>query len=264
MGILDRIRGFELAVKTREMQDGNKELVTYWDGKLPERATKHSAGYDFFAAEDMQIPSIWGPVFSRLFIKHTDGQNPNESHHCYVRKNYRGETDEEKQKSIDVVHTRFKPILVHTGVKAYMLKDEALFLYNRSGNPGKLGLVLANGVGVVDSDYYGNKSNDGEIMFAFYNFMPWTISIKKGDKLGQGVFQKYLRADGDTATGKRNGGFGSTDMKKATGKFMKKAVDAVDKAVDTVKEKVDEHVEKADETVEAQAPTVTITEDTNE
>lgn len=263
MGILDRIRGFELAVKSREVQEGGKELITYWDSKLPERATRRSAGYDFFAAEDMSIPSIWGPVFSRLFIRHTDGKNPNETHHCYVRKNYRGESDEEKQKSIDTVHTRFKPILVHTGVKAYMLKDEALFLYNRSGNPGKLGLVLANGVGVVDSDYYGNKTNDGEIMFAFYNFMPWTVSIKKGDKLGQGVFQKYLRADGDMAKGKRTGGFGSTDAKKFVGKAVKSAVDAVDKTVDAVKEKVDEQVDKVEQVVENTATDAT-KEDKNE
>lgn len=75
---------------------------------------------------------------------------------------------------------RVEPTLVHTGIKANMEKDEALMLYNRSSNPKKLGLVLANGVGVVDADYYNSDDNDGEIMFAFYNFMPWDISIKAG------------------------------------------------------------------------------------
>ena len=61
------------------------------------------------------------------------------------------------------------PTLVKTGIKAYMLDDEMLCLYNRSSNPKKKGLVLSNGVGIVDKDYYGNPDNDGAIMFAFYN-----------------------------------------------------------------------------------------------
>ena len=60
-----------------------------------------------------------------------------------------------------------KPTLVKTGIKAYMEDDEMLLLYNRSSNPGKRGLILANSVGVVDKDYYGNPDNDGHIMFAF-------------------------------------------------------------------------------------------------
>ena len=63
-----------------------------------------------------------------------------------------------------------KPTLVKTGIKAYMPSDEYLMLCNRSSNPGKKGLVLANSVGIVDSDYYGNPDNDGVIMYAFYNF----------------------------------------------------------------------------------------------
>ncbi len=104
-----------------------------------------------------------------------------------------------------------KPILVKTGLKAYMQEDEMLLLYNRSSNPGKRGLVLANGVGVVDSDYYGNVDNDGAIMFAFYNIKNEDIKIKKGDCIGQAIFQKYLVVDEDMATGERKGGFGSTN-----------------------------------------------------
>ena len=103
-----------------------------------------------------------------------------------------------------------KPTLVKTGVKAYMADDEALFLYNRSGNPGKKGLVLANSVGVVDSDYYGNPDNDGHIMFAFYNFFPETVTLKKGERIGQGIFQKFLKVDNDAADKSRESGFGST------------------------------------------------------
>lgn len=103
-----------------------------------------------------------------------------------------------------------KPTLVKTGIKAYMEDDEMLLLYNRSSNPGKKGLVLANGVGVIDKDYYGNPDNDGAIMFAFFNVKDEDIEIKKGDIVGQAIFQKYLVTDDDRATGERVGGFGST------------------------------------------------------
>ena len=115
----------------------------------------------------------------------------------------------------DVVIPSFKkgtnPVLVKTGLKAYMQDDEMLLLYNRSSNPKKKGLILANSVGVVDKDYYGNVDNDGHIMFAFYNIKDEDVEIKKGDAIGQAIFQKYLITDDDSAEGEREGGFGSTN-----------------------------------------------------
>ncbi len=115
----------------------------------------------------------------------------------------------------DVVIPSFKkgmnPTLVKTGIKAYMQDDEALMLYNRSSNPKKKGLILANSVGVVDKDYYENPDNDGHIMFAFYNIKDEDIIVKKGDAIGQGIFQKYFVTDDDVAEGERVGGFGSTN-----------------------------------------------------
>ena len=92
-----------------------------------------------------------------------------------------------------------------------MAEDEVLILANRSSNPGKKGLILANSIGVIDKDYYGNPDNDGHIMFAFYNIKDEDIEIKKGDCIGQAIFQKYLIADNDSAEGERTGGFGSTN-----------------------------------------------------
>ena len=103
-----------------------------------------------------------------------------------------------------------KPTLVKTGLKAYMEDDEVLILANRSSNPGKKGLILANSIGVIDKDYYGNADNDGHIMFAFYNIKDEDIQVKKGDCIGQGIFQKYLITNDDMASGIREGGFGST------------------------------------------------------
>lgn len=104
-----------------------------------------------------------------------------------------------------------KPTLVKTGLKAYMQDDEVLILANRSSNPGKKGLILANSIGVIDKDYYGNPDNDGHFMFAFYNIKDEDIEIKKGDAIGQAIFQKYLITDDDNAEGERVGGFGSTN-----------------------------------------------------
>ena len=105
-----------------------------------------------------------------------------------------------------------KPILVKTGIKAYMPGNEYLMLENRSSNPGKKGLILANSVGIVDKDYYGNPDNDGHIMFAFFNVKDEAVEIKKGDCIGQAIFMPFLIADEDVAEGIRMGGFGSTNQ----------------------------------------------------
>lgn len=116
----------------------------------------------------------------------------------------------------DVVIPAFKagqkPVLIKTGIKAYFPEDEVLYLVNRSSNPKKNGLVLANSIGVVDADYYNNVDNDGHIMFAFYNMLETDTVIKKGDRIGQAIFQKILLADNDNAEGERKGGFGSTNV----------------------------------------------------
>lgn len=105
------------------------------------------------------------------------------------------------------------PTLVPTGLKAYMLDDEVMYIYNRSSNPRKRGLVLPNSVGVIDKDYYGNPENDGHFYVQFINTKERPYLVKKGEAIAQGVFMKYLLTDDDTASGERRGGFGSTDTK---------------------------------------------------
>ena len=104
-----------------------------------------------------------------------------------------------------------KPTLIKTGIKAYMGDNEYLMLANRSSNPGKKGLILANSVGIIDKDYYENPDNDGNIIFAFFNVKNEDIEIKKGEVIGQGIFMPFLVADEDEAKGERKGGFGSTN-----------------------------------------------------
>lgn len=112
---------------------------------------------------------------------------------------------------------RFKgeATLVPTGVKAFMQKDEYLQIFARSSIPVNLGLIMSNGVGIVDSDYYNNPTNEGHIMIEFNNLTNEHITIKKGTRIAQGIFNKILpvthgvRIKNDT----RNGGFGSTNEK---------------------------------------------------
>lgn len=142
---------------------------------MPKRHSKHSAGYDFRSAGDYTIPP------SNYII-----------------------TENNRMYGID------KPIKIATGIKVYMEDDDVLILYNRSSNPKK-GLVLANN-GIIDSDYVDNSDNEGEIMFQFWNFSDEPIKISLGDRIGQGIFHKYLITDDDTAEGERIGGFGSTGV----------------------------------------------------
>lgn len=133
------------------------------DIKLPERSTLNSAGYDFFAIEDVTIPAK-------------------------------------------------KLTRVMTGVKCELMPNQVLILANRSSNPSKKGLILANGIGVVDADYYGNPDNDGEMGFEFYNILDEDIVIKKGEKLGQGIIIKFDKTEDDYVTNVRKSGWGSTGV----------------------------------------------------
>ena len=96
-----------------------------------------------------------------------------------------------------------------TDVKAYMQPDEFLMLDVRSSMGGKF--MLANTIGIVDSDYYDNESNEGNIGIFLKNISDEPQIINIGDKIGQGIFVKYLITDNDKTTKTRKGGFGSTN-----------------------------------------------------
>lgn len=174
------------------------------NAQIPEYQTLTSAGADFFCAEEVVIPSIWSWLFKALDKEIKLRLFPTESNIV---------SDIDEIKKIDKL---FSPTLIHTGIKANMEEDEVLEIYNRSSNPKKLGLILANSVGVIDSDYYNNTDNDGEIMFAYYNLKPWSVTIKVGDRIGQGVFKKFLRPVENCRVkdSVRTSGFGSTDNTK--------------------------------------------------
>ena len=157
---MEKMRGFEVV---QGYADKNINL--------PKRQTTGAAGYDFEAAEDVVIPSLFAGLHKGVPVK---------------------------------------PVLVPTGVKAYMPKGEYLALVNRSSNSHKRFLSMPNAIGIIDQDYYNSPANEGHIMFQFINFGLEDVWIKKGERIGQGIFKKFLLADGDEVTAERVGGFGSS------------------------------------------------------
>lgn len=166
--------------------------------KLPNRKTEASAGYDFYAAEDTIIPAYGTALtqFRNLLIQNDESVNRpiNLEELALLTKKY-----------------KFKPTLVPTGVKCKMPKDTYLQLSVRSSLPLKNWLILANGIGIIDADYYNNIDNEGHIFFQLINLSSFPILIKKGDCFGQGILLPYnICANENKVTAIRNGGFGST------------------------------------------------------
>lgn len=157
---------------------------------MPLRATKTSAGYDLFAPYDVVI-------------------KPQEK------------------------------AMIWTDVKAYMPQGEMLIADVTSSMGGKLDLMLANTIGVIDADYADNKDNEGNIGICLRNLKPTmkltgyttismtggdidvpiirdltetnTITIKKGQKIGQVIFVEYKPAENCNSDNERKGGWGSTN-----------------------------------------------------
>ena len=164
--------------------------------KTPTRATAGSAAYDFYVAEDMFVP-------------------PLEQHTMTMLKDGLGVPADniiDLDKMAEITKRTFaKPTLVSTGVKCKLDKDCYLKLIVRSSTPLKYWLLCANGEGIIDSDYYNNADNEGEIFVQLINLSPFTIHLKKGDRVAQGIIERYEVTEDDAANGIRMGGFGSTN-----------------------------------------------------
>lgn len=176
----------------------NFELVSKYADQvelLPTRSTKESAGYDLFAAEDIIIDP-WIRQSTKLAIAAGGSEEPR--------------TLDEVAKLTKNLGA--KPTLVPTGVKCRLESGTYLEISVRSSTPLKYWIILANGVGIIDADYYNNPDNEGLIYLQLINLSPFPIYIKKGDKIGQGIIHHYEITDNDIADGKRIGGFGSTGV----------------------------------------------------
>lgn len=157
---------------------------------LPARATTGSAGYDFAVAKDTVIPS---------YFKNMKEEEPNQLV-------FSTEQITSYTKAIN-----FRPTLVPTGIKCQLDEGTYLELSVRSSTPLKTWIILANGVGIIDRDYWNNNSNEGEIFFQLINLSPYDIVLKKGEKIGQGIIKHFGTVEDDNVIAQeRKGGFGST------------------------------------------------------
>lgn len=161
---------------------------------MPVRKTGESAGYDMVAAEDYIIPSVWV-----MF---------NEAKEIWPVAETEFVTMEQMAKFTK--ETGCKPTLVSTGMKCKLDHGSWLQLSVRSSSPLKYWLMMGNGIGVIDADYYNNPDNEGEIFFQIYNLSPFNIQIKKGEAIGQAIILPYGVTEDDVVMGERTGGFGST------------------------------------------------------
>jgi len=112
--------------------------------------------------------------------------------------------------SVDLTIQPGEVALVPTGLVIEVPAGHLLGVFARSSTPLKRGLMVANGVGVVDSDYCGPAD---EIKIEVLNFTPQPVCVRRGDRLAQGVIMPIVRAKWQEAreiTRPTRGGFGAT------------------------------------------------------
>ena len=100
--------------------------------------------------------------------------------------------------------------LVRTGLVIEVPSGHCLAIFARSSTPLKRGLMVANGVGIVDPDYSG--PND-EVMIQLLNFTDAEVQVRRGDRLAQGIILPVPRITWNEVTALRDttrGGFGAT------------------------------------------------------
>jgi dUTP pyrophosphatase len=100
--------------------------------------------------------------------------------------------------------------LVRTGLVIEVPTGHFLAIFARSSTPLKRGLMVANGVGVIDPDYSG--PND-EVMIQVMNFTDAAVQITRGDRLAQGIILAAPRVQWTEVAEIREvtrGGFGAT------------------------------------------------------
>lgn len=104
--------------------------------------------------------------------------------------------------------------IIWTDIKAFMLENLFLLICLRSSVGIKRNVMLANSVGIIDSDYYNNPTNDGNIGFAIRNLGEIPTVFQEGERIGQGIFLPFISTAlnplQDSFEQERMGGFGST------------------------------------------------------
>lgn len=169
----------------------NDEIIE--DDKIIERG--------FYLVSEKEIESKYGPFDNCAFVKPTRADKGSAGYDFYS--------------PIDIVIYPKTKQLIWTGYKIKLPIDNVLLLDTRSSNGVKKDIVLANTIGVIDSSYYNNISNEGHIGICLKNEGTEPFHISKLDKIAQGIIINYFVTDDDNLFGDfnskdRTGGFGST------------------------------------------------------
>lgn len=176
---------------------------------IPTRSTAGSAGYDFYASEDIVIPPLKDLTEEKLIESIKSRAFQYNTFEEWIQR--------ELPMTLKDVESFTKEMknritLVPTGIKCKMPQDYYLQLSVRSSLSLKHWLILGNGVGIIDADYYNNPDNEGHIYFQLINLLPVPIKISKGERFGQGVLLPYGICENDKEVmNERTGGFGSTN-----------------------------------------------------
>ena len=102
---------------------------------------------------------------------------------------------------------------IPTGIKVQMNQDEMLMIVVRSSTGFKYNVRMCNQVGIIESDYYNNSSNEGHMWIAIQNEGTEVFKVEAGDRIAQGIFVKFLIVDEEEKIdNERNGGLGSTTI----------------------------------------------------
>ncbi len=111
---------------------------------------------------------------------------------------------------IDITLSPFEATQIPLNLVVKIPKGYGLFLFSRSSTPARKGLMVANGVGVIDQDYNGEED---ELRLAALNFSKKKVVVERGERICQGIFLKLAVpkfTETKTMSAKSRGGFGST------------------------------------------------------
>jgi dUTP pyrophosphatase len=116
----------------------------------------------------------------------------------------------------DIVIYPSETINIPTGFKIMLNKQNVLLIAIRSSLGFKYNIRLVNQLGVIDSDYYNNESNEGHIWVKIKNEGDKKVVIKSNEAIAQGIITKFLLVEGDNLEGKKRvGGIGSTNKESS-------------------------------------------------
>lgn len=186
---------------------------------IPKRATQWSAGYDIEAAEDIIVPSL----FNQLRKYEVDRETIDTNGLAYMYKpiGYFSAMRDKRTEPYSIEEMKYLVkhlnlvTMIPTGLKITMDSDKYLAIHPRSSMGINCLLMLPHQTGIVDADYYNNKDNEGHIFVPMVNLSPFDIKINKGDRIAQGIIQRYTTLDysgNDYIKAVRDGGYGSTGV----------------------------------------------------